>query len=55
MADPTKPLRGGMYDNNITYRKSLENISQVDFLLTYGDVRGFYALYVVGFNVIVRR
>ena len=38
-----------------SYSKSLEIISQVDFLLTYGAVRGFYALSVVGFKVIVRR
>ena len=55
MADPTKPLMGVFFDNNSTYRKSLELVIQVDFLLTYGDVRVFYALYVVGFKVTVRR
>ena len=44
-----------MYETNITYRKYLEIISQVALLLTYGAVRGLYALSVVCFNVIVRR
>ena len=52
---PSKTSNGGIYENNITYRKALELIIQVEFLLTYGDVRVFYALYVVGFKVIVRR
>ena len=44
-----------MYDTNITYRKPLENISQVAFLLKYGAVRVFNAISVVDFNGIVRR
>ena len=44
-----------MYDTNITYRKSLEIISQVAFLLIYGDVRVFYDFSVVGFKGVVRR
>ena len=52
---PNETSKGGMYGNNITYWKYLELIIQVDFLLTHGAVRVFYALYVVGFKVIVRR
>ena len=52
---PNKTSKGAMYDTNTTYMKSLEIISQVDFLLTYGAVRGFYAISVVCFNVIVSR
>ena len=40
---------------NIKYRKSFEIISQVAFLLTYGNVRGLYALSVVGFKGTVSR
>ena len=52
---PNKKSKGGIYDTNITYRKSLEIISQVDFLLAYGAVWGFYALCVVCFKGLVRR
>ena len=52
---PNKTSKRGIYDTNITYSKSLEIISQVDFLLTYGAVRGFYALSVVGIKGVVRR
>ena len=50
---PNETSKGGMYDTNIIYSKYIEIISQVDFLLTYGAVRGFYALSVVGFKGIV--
>ena len=52
---PNETSKGGMYDTNITYRKPLENISQVAFLLKYGAVRVFNAISVVDFNGIVRR
>ena len=52
---PNETYKGGMYETNTTYSKSLEIISQVDFLLTYGAVRGFYALSVVGIKSLVRR
>ena len=48
---PNKNSKGVMYDSNITYRKAHEIISQVDFLLTYGAVRGFYDLSVVDLRV----
>ena len=38
---PNETSKGSMYDTNTKYRKSLEIISQVSFLLAYGDVRGF--------------
>ena len=52
---PNETYKGDMYETNTTYSKSLEIISQVDFLLTYSAVRGFYALSVVGIKGVVSR
>ena len=52
---PNETSKGDIYYTNIKYRKALEIIIQVDFLLTYVAMRVFYALSVVCFKVIVRR
>ena len=51
---PNETSKGGMYDTNIIYRKPLEIISQVAFLLKYDAVRVFNAISVVDFKGIVR-